>query len=68
MGKTIRINIDEEGHVEMDYNGFIGHACVQTHEKLLKRMNELGVKVDASATDSKPKNATLQSNKQKVSL
>ena len=68
MAKIVKVEIDEDGKVTMDYNGYVGKACVTEHNKILKAMNALGLRVDAEATVSTPKATTQATNKTQVRL
>ena len=53
--KKITIKICEDGNVEMDYNGFKGTECTASHERILTRMQKMGVDLDVGSTVSTPK-------------
>lgn len=66
--KVIKVSIGEDGKVEMDYNGFVGNDCQVAHEKILKRLKDIGLDMDLSATESIPKPTEMIGERQKESL
>lgn len=52
MGKKITVRVSDKG-VSMDYDGFVGNACVSDHNRIVQGIQALGVK--ANATMSMPK-------------
>lgn len=43
MGTSITAEIDKDGNIEVDFNGFHGDACLHEAERLTKELKSLGV-------------------------
>jgi hypothetical protein len=56
MSKTIVFQVDEEGNIAYDMDGFQGDACFQEAERLLGELAELGVAAEATEVQRKEGN------------
>jgi hypothetical protein len=48
--KTIKVIIDKDGKVKIEYNGFQGDQCFLEAKKLYEQLKSLGVNVEIQAT------------------
>jgi hypothetical protein len=53
MSKTIVFQVDGDGNVVYDMDGFQGEACFQEAERLLEALAELGVAVEVGDAQRK---------------
>jgi len=58
--KTIKFTIKEDGSVIFDFDGFQGNTCLFEFQKLLKELEELGIKIEGRETRMKTGVATTQ--------
>jgi hypothetical protein len=58
--KTIKFMIKEDGSVIFDFDGFQGNTCLVEFQKLLKELEELGIKIEGRETRMKSGVTTTQ--------
>jgi hypothetical protein len=58
--KTIKFTIKEDGSVIFDFDGFQGNSCLVEFQKLLKELEELGIKIEGRETKMKMGTTTTQ--------
>jgi hypothetical protein len=63
--KTVRIIVDENGSVRLDFDGYIGKQCDADAAKIIEELKRLGVIADTKRIDYKP---TYTSVKKHVSV
>lgn len=63
--KTVRITVDENGGVRLDFDGYIGKQCDADAAKIIEELKRLGVIADTKRIDYKP---TYTSVKKHVSV
>lgn len=52
--KEIRITIDKNGKVTIDFGGFIGDSCFKEREKLQELLKKYGINVSIEYEERKP--------------
>jgi hypothetical protein len=63
--KTVRIIVDENGSVRLDFDGYVGKQCDADAAKIIEELKRLGVIADTKRIDYKP---TYTSVKKHVSI
>jgi hypothetical protein len=63
--KTIKFTIREDGSVLFDFDGFQGNSCLAEFQKLLKELEELGIKIEGRETKMKTGTTTTQTEAMK---
>ena len=58
--KTIRFTVKEDGSVIFDFDGFQGNTCLLEFQRLLKELEELGIKIEGRETKMKSGATTTQ--------
>jgi hypothetical protein len=61
MAQEILISIKEDGTVEILTRGYVGRACVDEVEKLVRRLKEMGVEVETR--ELAPSTRTLKTSR-----
>jgi len=54
MSQRLNIEIQEDGNVVVEADGFVGKACVLEAMKLIDALSELGVDIQVSQFQPKP--------------
>lgn len=52
--KEIRIVIDKNGRISIDFDGFIGKQCFKEREKLQELLKKYGIDVSIEYEEKKP--------------
>jgi len=52
--KTIRIKIEKDGKIVLDFDGYIGRACIRERDLILQLLQQLGVNTHIEDTEFKP--------------
>jgi len=52
--KEVKIIIDKNGKITIDFNGFVGDDCFKEREKLQKLLRKYGLEIDIEHEERKP--------------